>query len=94
MLDIGVSSMQLDDPERGFSFQHDGPLDMRMSGDGQTAADFLNSASEEEIANVIYVFGEERRSRAIARAIVKHRLEKPFERTLELADVVSRVFRG
>jgi 16S rRNA (cytosine1402-N4)-methyltransferase len=94
VLDIGVSSMQLDDSERGFSFQNDGPLDMRMSGDGQTAAEFLNSAPEEEIADVIYTFGEERRSRAIARAIVKHRLEKPFARTLELADVVSRVFHG
>jgi 16S rRNA (cytosine1402-N4)-methyltransferase len=94
VLDIGVSSMQLDDPERGFSFQYDGPLDMRMSGEGQTAADFLNSAAEEEIANVIYDFGEERKSRAIARAIVKRRLEKPFARTLELADVIARIFHG
>jgi 16S rRNA (cytosine1402-N4)-methyltransferase len=94
VLDIGVSSMQLDDPARGFSFQHDGPLDMRMSASGETAADFVNGAEEEEIANVIYAFGEERKSRAIARAIVKRRAETPFTRTLELADVVARVFHG
>lgn len=94
VLDIGVSSMQLDNAERGFSFQHDGPLDMRMSGDGPTAADFLNSADEEDIANVIYAFGEEHRSRAIARAIVRRRSEAPFVRTLELAETVSRVFHG
>jgi 16S rRNA (cytosine1402-N4)-methyltransferase len=94
VLDIGVSSMQLDDAERGFSFQSDGPLDMRMSSSGMSAADFLNTAEEEEIANVIYIFGEEHRSRAIARAIVRRRAEAPFTRTLELADVVSRVFHG
>ena len=86
--------MQLDDAARGFSFQHDGPLDMRMSASGETAADFVNGAEEEEIANVIYAFGEERKSRAIARAIVKRRAETPFTRTLELADVVARVFHG
>ncbi|MFT3733210.1 MAG: 16S rRNA (cytosine(1402)-N(4))-methyltransferase RsmH [Hyphomicrobium sp.] len=94
VLDIGVSSMQLDDAARGFSFQSDGPLDMRMSSSGMSAADFLNTADEEEIANVIYEFGEEHRSRAIARAIVKRRTETAFTRTLELADVVSRVFHG
>ncbi|CCB63562.1 MULTISPECIES: 16S rRNA (cytosine(1402)-N(4))-methyltransferase RsmH [unclassified Hyphomicrobium] len=94
VLDIGVSSMQLDDAERGFSFQSDGPLDMRMSSSGMSAADFLNTADEEDIANVIYEFGEEHRSRAIARAIVKRRVDAPFSRTLELADVVSRVFHG
>jgi 16S rRNA (cytosine1402-N4)-methyltransferase len=94
VLDIGVSSMQLDDAERGFSFQVDGPLDMRMSSSGMSAADFLNTGEEEEIANVIYVFGEERRSRAIARAIVKRRAETPFSRTSELADAVSWVFHG
>lgn len=94
VLDIGVSSMQLDDAERGFSFQSDGPLDMRMSSSGMSAADFLNSADDEEIANVIYTYGEEHRSRAIARAIVKRRAEVPFSRTLELAEVVSRVFHG
>jgi 16S rRNA (cytosine1402-N4)-methyltransferase len=94
VLDIGVSSMQLDDAERGFSFQTDGPLDMRMSSSGISAADFLNTAGDEEIANVIFTFGEEHRSRSIARAIVKRREEKPFSRTLELADVVLRVFHG
>ncbi len=94
VLDIGVSSMQLDDAGRGFSFQHDGPLDMRMSDDGMTAADFINEAEEEDIANVIYTFGEEHKSRSIARAIVRRRAEMPFTRTLELADTVSRVFHG
>ena len=94
VLDIGVSSMQLDDASRGFSFQSDGPLDMRMSSSGMSAADFLNTAEEEEIANVIYTFGEEHRSRAIARAIVKKREETPLARTRDLADIVSRVFHG
>ncbi|GAB5487949.1 MAG: 16S rRNA (cytosine(1402)-N(4))-methyltransferase RsmH [Parasphingorhabdus sp.] len=86
-LDIGVSSMQLDQAERGFSFQKDGPLDMRMAQDGQSAADFLNHAAEEEIADVIYRYGEERKSRRIARAIVNAR---PLTRTLELANVVRK----
>lgn len=94
VLDIGVSSMQLDDAERGFSFQTDGPLDMRMSSSGMSAADFLNTADEEKIADVIYTFGEEHRSRAIARAIVKRRIDTPLTRTLELADIVLRVFHG
>lgn len=94
VLDIGVSSMQLDEAERGFSFQNDGPLDMRMSTSGESAADFINTAAEETIANVIYTYGEEHKSRSIARAIVNVRMEKPFTRTLELADVVSRVFYG
>lgn len=94
VLDIGVSSMQLDETERGFSFQTDGPLDMRMSDSGESAADFVNSAEEEAIANVIYTYGEEHKSRSIARAIVKARSEQPLIRTLELADVVSRVFHG
>ncbi len=86
-LDIGVSSMQLDQAERGFSFQKDGPLDMRMSQDGPSAADFLNEADEEEIADVIYRYGEERRSRKIAKAIVNAR---PLTRTSELASVVRK----
>ena len=94
VLDIGVSSMQLDEAERGFSFLHDGPLDMRMSASGMSAADFLNTAAEAEIARVIFEYGEERRSRHIARAIVKERSERPFARTRELADLVFRVFRG
>ena len=91
VLDIGVSSMQLDDPERGFSFQADGPLDMRMSGAGLTAADIVNTAEEADIADILFQLGEERRSRAIARAIVARRRERPFTRTLELAELVERV---
>jgi 16S rRNA (cytosine1402-N4)-methyltransferase len=77
-LDIGVSSMQLDRADRGFSFQSDGPLDMRMSREGQTAAEFLNTADEDEIADVLYHYGEEPKSRRVARAIVAAR---PIERT-------------
>jgi len=86
-LDIGVSSMQLDRPERGFSFQGDGPLDMRMAQDGESAADFLNNAAEEDIADVIYRYGEEPKSRRIARAIVAAR---PAERTGQLAEIVRK----
>ena len=88
VLDLGVSSMHLDQPERGFSFQIDGPLDMRMDpSQGQTAADLLNSLPEDELANLIYRYGEERHSRRIARAIVRAR---PIRRTIELAQVVAR----
>ncbi|HEX9964517.1 MAG TPA: 16S rRNA (cytosine(1402)-N(4))-methyltransferase RsmH [Allosphingosinicella sp.] len=86
-LDIGVSSMQLDRAERGFSFQSDGPLDMRMGRDGESAADFLNTADESEIADVIYRYGDEPKSRRIARAIVTAR---PLERTGQLAQVVRK----
>jgi 16S rRNA (cytosine1402-N4)-methyltransferase len=86
-LDIGVSSMQLDRADRGFSFSADGPLDMRMSRSGLTAAEFLNSADESEIARILKEFGEEPRARAIARAIVAAR---PVERTAELAAIVRR----
>ena len=86
-LDIGVSSMQIDRSERGFSFQLDGPLDMRMSKAGLTAAEFLNAADEAEIARVLRDDGEEPRARAIARAIVRAR---PVERTAELAAIVRR----
>ena len=86
-LDIGVSSMQLDRADRGFSFQADGPLDMRMSKSGLTAAEFLNSADEADIARVLRDYGEEPRARAIARAIVAQR---PVERTAELAAIVRR----
>jgi 16S rRNA (cytosine1402-N4)-methyltransferase len=93
VLDIGVSSMQLDTPERGFSFQADGPLDMRMAspGDGPTAADVLNASDESEIADILFHLGEERRSRAIARAVVARRREQPFARTQDLVAVVERV---
>jgi len=86
-LDVGVSSMQLDRAERGFSFQADGPLDMRMSREGESAADFLNKASEEDIADVLYRYGEEPKSRRIARAIVGAR---PIVRTAQLAHIVRK----
>lgn len=86
-LDIGVSSMQLDRAERGFSFQADGPLDMRMAGEGMTAAQFLNTADESEIADILFQYGEEPRSRRVARAIVAAR---PLTRTGELAAVVRK----
>lgn len=94
VLDIGVSSMQLDEAERGFSFQADGPLDMRMSRHGPSAADVVNTYEEAQIADLLYSLGEEHRSRAVARAIVKRRVEAPFERTLDLADVVQRALGG
>lgn len=86
-LDIGVSSMQLDRAERGFSFQGDGPLDMRMGKEGQSAADFLNRADEGEIADVLFELGEEPKARRIARAIVAAR---PIERTGQLAEIVRK----
>lgn len=94
VLDIGVSSMQLDQAERGFSFMQDGPLDMRMSDHGITAADVVNNTEEEELANIIYQYGEERASRRVARAIVKAREEKIFTRTLELSKVVEAAVGG
>ncbi|MBV1693836.1 MAG: 16S rRNA (cytosine(1402)-N(4))-methyltransferase RsmH [Hyphomicrobiales bacterium] len=93
VLDIGVSSMQLDEAERGFSFMADGPLDMRMSLSGPSAADVLAMASETEIADILYHLGEERRSRAIAREIVKVRAERPLARTSDLAQLVIRALR-
>src|SRR5262245_788320 len=91
VLDIGVSSMQVDDAERGFSFQADGPLDMRMGRAGPMAADVVNTAAEADIADILFQLGEERRSRAIARAIVARRREQPLARTLDLVAVVERV---
>ena len=82
-LDLGVSSMQLDHVERGFSFAADGPLDMRMSQSGESAADVVNSRAQDELADIIYQFGEERRSRAVARAIVRAREVAPIVRTAE-----------
>lgn len=89
--DLGVSSMQLNEAPRGFSFQHDGPLDMRMSRAGRSAADVVNSLAESDLAQIIRVFGEERRARAIARAIVAEREESDIERTGQLADIVEGV---
>lgn len=94
LLDLGVSSPQLDRAERGFSFTKDGPLDMRMDTTrGQTAADVVNEFGQEELANLIYEFGEERRSRAVARAILSARQTRPITRTTELADIVRSVVR-
>lgn len=90
-LDLGVSSMQIDDPARGFSFREDGPLDMRMGDDGATAADIVNQLAEQELADVIYKYGEERASRRIARAIVELREKTSITRTSQLADIVRRV---
>jgi 16S rRNA (cytosine1402-N4)-methyltransferase len=94
VMDVGVSSMQLDQPGRGFSFRLDGPLDMRMADHGPTAADVVARASEAELADIIYVFGEERHSRAVARAIVAARKEAPIATTRALVDIVSRVVRS
>jgi 16S rRNA (cytosine1402-N4)-methyltransferase len=95
VLDLGVSSMQIDQPERGFSFQNDGPLDMRMSQDGdhagRSAADLVNTLTEEKIASILFNYGDERKSRSIARAIVRRRATEPFARTLDLASVIARV---
>ena len=90
VLDIGVSSMQIDQPARGFSFQKDGPLDMRMGDTGPSAADIVNHAPEAEIADILFQYGEERASRRIARAIVAARATVPFESTLQLAAVIER----
>src|SRR6185312_2616711 len=93
VLDVGVSSMQLDQAERGFSFRLDGPLDMRMSGEGVSAADVVNAAGERDLASIIYILGEERFSRQVARAIVKARTEAPVTTTRALADIVASAVR-
>ncbi|PVA11961.1 16S rRNA (cytosine(1402)-N(4))-methyltransferase [Pelagivirga sediminicola] len=90
VLDLGVSSMQLDQAQRGFSFMRDGPLDMRMSQNGPTAADLVNTADEGALADILYLYGEERASRRIARAIVKKRAEVPIVSTLQLAEIVEK----
>ena len=89
VLDLGVSSMQLDRAERGFSFQHDGPLDMRMSKSGPSAADLVNRADERALADIIHHFGEERAARRIARTVVAARAKEPIETTGQLAGIVS-----
>jgi 16S rRNA (cytosine1402-N4)-methyltransferase len=94
VMDVGVSSMQLDEAERGFSFRLGGPLDMRMGQDGPTAADVIARTSEADLANIIYIFGEERHSRGVARAIVAARKETPVTTTRALADIVSKVVRS
>lgn len=95
LMDLGVSSPQLDNADRGFSFQTEGPLDMRMNQTtGLSAAQWIAQANEEEIANVIYQFGDEKKSRHIASRIKKFQLEQPLETTLQLANLVSEVVRG
>lgn len=91
VLDIGVSSMQLDQAERGFSFRADGPLDMRMSRDGPSAADVVNETDERELGSILWQFGEERRANAVARAIARRRAEAPITRTRELAEICEAV---
>jgi 16S rRNA (cytosine1402-N4)-methyltransferase len=93
-LDIGVSSPQIDDPERGFSFRFDGPLDMRMGGAGPSAATLVNSLGETELANIIFQLGEEKLSRRVAKAIVAARREAPIERTAALARIIRSVVPG
>src|SRR6201991_2126876 len=94
VMDVGVSSMQLDEAGRGFSFRLDGPLDMRMGQAGPTAADVIAKASEAELADIIYMFGEERHSRSVARAIVAARKDAAVTTTRALADIVARVVRS
>jgi 16S rRNA (cytosine1402-N4)-methyltransferase len=93
VLDIGVSSMQLDEAERGFSFRNDGPLDMRMEQEGPSAADLVNESSEAELADIFYHYGEERRARAVARAVIETRRRQPFETTRQLADLIASLIR-
>lgn len=91
VFDIGVSSMQIDNADRGFSFSHNGELDMRMSCEGTSAKDLVNSLSEKELADILYKYGEEKKSFQIAHKIVQHREEKPIETTKELADIIYSV---
>lgn len=91
VMDLGVSSFQLDEADRGFSFMHNGPLDMRMSRSGPSAADLVAEASEEELARIFWTYGEEKASRRIAKALVAARAEAPFTETKQLADAVTAV---
>ncbi len=94
VFDIGVSSMQLDQAERGFSFMRDGPLDMRMSGEGESAADIVNGWDHGPLAHILKLYGEERQSGRIATAILRRRASQPFTRTLDLAEVVEKALGG
>jgi 16S rRNA (cytosine1402-N4)-methyltransferase len=94
LLDLGVSSHQVDVDRRGFTFRPGAPLDMRMGDDGATAADLLNRASAEELARIFYEYGEERRSRALARHVVERRTERPFSTSDDLVAVIVRVMGG
>lgn len=93
-LDLGLSSMQLDQAERGFSLMRDGPLDMRMSSEGLGAADLVNEADPDELVRIFRLYGEERQARRIVGALVRRRAEAPFARTLDLAEVVERALGG
>ena len=93
-LDLGVSSMQLDEADRGFSFLRDGPLDMRMSSSGRSAADLVNEDAPAELARIFWTYGEERASRHIANVIVRRRAAQPFTRTLDLAETVEKALGG
>jgi len=93
VFDLGVSSYQIDDAARGFSFRYDGPLDMRMGNSGMTAADLVNTVSESELAAILFEFGEEKASRRIAKTIVARRQEQKFETTSDLASVIRSVVR-
>jgi len=90
VLDIGVSSMQLDEADRGFSFMREGPLDMRMAGEGESAADLVNGLEESELANLLFAYGEERKSRRIAHSIVAARAAQPIATTTELARLIEK----
>jgi len=89
VLDIGVSSMQIDDPERGFSFRNDGPLDMRMGGEGPSAAEIVNLMETPDLARIVAILGEEKRARAVASAIARARQNRPITTTVELAEIVA-----
>ena len=92
--DLGVSSMQIDEAERGFSFMRDGPLDMRMGGDGPSAADLVNTSEPSDLSRIFWLYGEERQSRRIANVIARRRAEQPFTRTLDLAETVEKALGG
>ncbi|HEY1926762.1 MAG TPA: 16S rRNA (cytosine(1402)-N(4))-methyltransferase RsmH [Caulobacteraceae bacterium] len=93
-LDLGISSMQIDQAERGFSLMRDGPLDMRMSGEGPSAADLVNTETAEALVRIFRDYGEERQARRVAAAIVRRRDQAPFQRTLDLADTVEKALGG
>ena len=93
-LDLGVSSFQIDEAERGFSFMRDGPLDMRMGGNGPTAADVVNTLGERDLANILFRLGEERQSRRIAKSVCERRLKAPFTTTLDLASHIEDAMGG
>ena len=94
VFDLGVSSMQIDEAERGFSFMRDGPLDMRMGANGPTAADLVNTSEQAELSRIFWLYGEERAARRIAAILVRRRAEAPFTRTLDLAETVERALGG